>query len=97
MDNNQLPLPPMTVGQPISLREITELLIKHYDLHEGNYDLLLEFQMGVGMASQNLEQPPSPTAMIGISRLGLIQAPVNSPSTADASIVNPAKKPSKKK
>ena len=96
MNNNQIPLPPKAIGQPISLREITELLIKHYDLHEGNYDLLMEFQLGVGLIAQNLEQPPAPTAMVGISRLGLTSAPVISPNTVDASAVNPVKKSSKK-
>ncbi len=97
MDNNQIPLPPMTVGQPISLRKVTELLIKHYDLHEGNYDLLMEFQLGVGLIAQSPELPIAPTAMVGISRLGLTHAPVVSPNTVDASVVNPLKKSSKKK
>ena len=53
MDENQMPLPPTAVEKPLSLREVTELLIKHYDLHEGNYDLLMEFQLGVGLVAQN--------------------------------------------
>lgn len=95
MENNQLPLPPTTVGTPVSLREITELLIKHYGLHEGHFDLLMEFQIGVGIISQQIEQQPSPTAMVGISRLGLTHATTISPNTVDAAIINPA--PIKKK
>lgn len=95
MDNNKITLPPMAVDQPLSLREVTELLIKHYDLHEGNYDLLMEFQLGVGLVAQNPEQIPAPTAMVGISRLGLTRAEIASPNTVDAAIANPAKKAKK--
>jgi hypothetical protein len=97
MDENQMPLPPTAVEKPLSLREVTELLIKHYDLHEGNYDLLMEFQLGVGLVAQNPEQSPAPTAMVGISRLGLTRAEIASPNTVDAATINPAKKTTKKK
>ena len=88
---------PAIVKDPLSLREITKLLIKHYDLQEGLYDLSLEFTVGFGPIG------PSPDAivpgiMVGINKLGLIQATeAKTPSTVDAKEVHSsAKKKSKK-
>lgn len=83
---------PGAVKDPLSLRDLTEVLIKHYELHDGKFDLLMEFQIGVGHVAQTPEHQPSPTAMVSISRLGLRQAVIESPNTVDASIVNPLKK-----
>lgn len=73
-----------------TLREITEILIKHQGLHEGLYNLLFEFQIGVGAVG------PSPTsiypgAMLGISRIGLSKSENVNIHTVDAAEVNPLK------
>lgn len=82
-------LPPGTVEPPLSMRDLTTLLIKNYGIHEGWYDLLVEFQVGVGPVGPD---PTSltPGAMIGISKVGLMLAKENGPSSVDAGLVNPA-------
>lgn len=81
----------------LSPKELTELLVKHYDLHEGRYALALEFAMGFGMIGPTHDQS-LPGAMLGLSKLGIKQVEDSevSPHTVDASEVNPAKKPRRK-
>lgn len=69
------------------LREITELLIKHHELHEGMYDLAIEFQIavgGVGMDSSSI----LPGVMLNIRRIGLTKATKIGLTTVDAAEVN---------
>lgn len=88
-------LPPTPVHPALGLRELTEILIKHYDLHEGQYDLLMEFQIGTGMFGPTPETL-CPSAMVGISNVGLIKSANDSLSAVDAAKVNPLKKKTRK-
>jgi hypothetical protein len=83
---------PNTTNQIISfsLREITEMLIKHQKLHEGFYDLSFEFQISVGGFGASPETV-LPGAMFGISRIGLSKSDKVNINSVDASKVNPAK------
>jgi hypothetical protein len=82
---------PSPVSAPLSLRELTEVLIKHYGLHEGHYDLFMEFQVGIGGVAQQPESIPLPTAMISVSKLGLTKVPTITKSSVDAALINPKK------
>lgn len=79
------------VGTPLSVKDLTALLIKHYGIHDGNYDLLIEFQIGMGAFGPTPEMQ-APGAMIGISKMGLVKAPQVSALTVDAALVNPPEK-----
>lgn len=70
------------------LREITELLVKHHGLHEGLYDLALEFQIAVGAVGSD---PSSifPGAMVGVRGIGLVNTDKEGPSTVNAAEINP--------
>lgn len=91
---NQQVLP---IKTPLSLRELTEVLIKHYGLHEGFYDLLVEFQIG------SVAIGPDPNVRIpgltfGVSKIGLSESKKAEGSmTVDAALVNPVGKPSGEK
>jgi len=76
-----------------SLIEMTEILIKHQGLHEGLYNLSLQFQIAVGAVGPAPELV-TPGAMIGVSRIGLSKAVKEkaTPQTVDAAKVNPAPK-----
>lgn len=75
----------------LSIRDITTVLIKHYDLHEGYFDLAIEFNIGVGAVGPDPESL-TPGAMVGVSKIGLIQSQNAGPKSIDASVVNPKKK-----
>lgn len=70
------------------LREITELLVKHHGLHEGIYDLALEFQIAVGgMGVDPLTNLPG--VMFNVKRIGIVKAHQVGASTVDAAEANP--------
>lgn len=83
--------------ESLSLLELTEVLVKHYDLHEGVFNLLVEFQIGLGNVGPD-PLSPAPGAAIGVTRFGLAPAPVPPNATSvDASIFNPSASSDKKR
>lgn len=84
------------IPEPLSIHELTEVLIKHHNLHEGRYELLIEFKIGTGMVGIDKESL-TPGAMFGVSKIGLAKSKSDGPMTVDASIINPAKKTQRRK
>jgi hypothetical protein len=70
------------------LREITEILIKHHGLHEGLYDLALEFGLAIGAVGPNPAEV-LPGVMIGVKHIGIVKTDKTGHATADAAAVNP--------
>jgi len=88
--------PPGVIGKPLTMRELATVLVKHYELHDGRYDLLVEFQIGMGLFGPNPEMT-NPGAMVGVSKVGLIpSSPIDSLMTVDAALVNPRPRAKKK-
>ena len=83
------------IDTPLALKDLSILLVKHYGLNEGTFDLMLEYQIGTGAIGPDKDNL-IPGAMIGVSRIGLVPTSKVGPTTVDASVVNPAKKPRKK-
>lgn len=81
----------LSVVAPLSVGELAAVLVKHYGLHEGQYDLQIEFQIGTGAVGPD---PRSllPGALIGLSRVGLVLSQATGPTTVDAARVNPRRK-----
>lgn len=71
--------------------ELTKALIKHYDVHEGKYELLVEFQLGVGSIGPDPESR-LPSGVVGLSKVGLKKASVDNKLVVDAAVVNPVPK-----
>jgi len=76
-----------------SLIEITEILIKSQRLHEGLYNLSVQFQIAVGAVGPSPETI-SPGAIIGITRIGLAKTEEKNANinTVNAAEINPAPK-----
>jgi hypothetical protein len=71
--------------------EVLELLIKKADLHEGKWQLIINFTF----AAANAGPTPAdiiPSAFVGVASFGLTKAGDQSPPslTLDAGVVNPA-------
>jgi hypothetical protein len=85
-------LPPKlkpVVGKPLLIHEITELLIKHYDIHEGLYSLRIEFNIGVGNVGPSDKRDPG--VIVGLHSFALTPAEKSEgTATVDAAAVNPA-------
>lgn len=86
---------PTPVEAPLSMRDLAGVLVKHYGIHEGHFDLLVEFQIGVGPVGPD-PAALTPGAMIGVSRIGLMPSKTGGPATVDAAAVNPVKKSRKR-
>lgn len=89
------PVPSSAVGQPLTLKEVTELLVRHYGLHEGNYNLSMEFRIGTGTFGPDQEER-YPGAFFTIVKIGLTKADEPNQNTIDAAEVNPKRKAGKK-
>ena len=77
---------------PVSLKEVGALLVKHYGLHDGLWDVAVELQAAIGQ----LGTPPNdvlPGAMFRISRMGLNKVAQVGPLTVNAAEINPRASP----
>lgn len=86
---------PVPVDAPLSLGDLAVLLVKHYGLSEGTFDLMLQYQIGAGAVGPDQEHLV-PGVMVGVSQVGLVPSTIVGPTTVDASLVNPTAKPRKK-
>jgi hypothetical protein len=81
-DVNQYALP---------LRELIELIIKANNVHEGQWSLLLGFQIATGMFGPTPEQA-FPGAAISVNQIGIQRHPPGVPTTGPGVIVVDAEK-----
>lgn len=77
------PVKQKPVKPPLSLLEIGKLLVEHYELKEGKYELLLEFSIGIGSVGPTPENR-MPGAMLGVSKIGLVETEKDGPLTINA-------------
>jgi hypothetical protein len=84
----QPPIDPKVQPEALTLKQVGELLVKQYDLHEGIWDISIEIQAGIGQFGALPDVLPG--AMFRISRIGLSRVPQIGPHTVDAAEVNPA-------
>ena len=84
----------------LDLKSLTEVLIRHFDIHDGVYQLNLGFRIGVGGfdLDGSLGSVPLPGAVVGVESVCLARIPdgTNAPNAVDAAMVNPALKPQTK-
>lgn len=73
-----------------SHKELTEILIKYHDIHEGYFALNVEFQVGFGMMGPTPNEAV-PSVIAGLARVGLNKVSEPTEHTVDAADVNPAK------
>jgi hypothetical protein len=72
----------------LSLQEVGALLVRHYGLRDGLWDVAIELQAAIGQFGL----PPNdvlPGAMFRISRIGLSKAAQVGPLTVNAAEINP--------
>lgn len=72
------------------LRQIAELLVKQNGLHDGMYDVAIEFQMAVGPVAIGAPGTSAlPGAIVAVNRIGLVKTDVQGAWTVNAADVNP--------
>ena len=88
MSNNRRKTDFDAVPTPLSMKELTAVLVKHYGLKEGKYDLGIEFQIGTGPVGPYKEEL-LPGIILGVKSVGLALAKDDAPNTIDAAEVVP--------
>jgi hypothetical protein len=75
-----------------NLKEITELLVKKADIHEGLWGITVEFALGATNISAGPDDPNMlPAAIVPVKRIGIQKSDEPTPLTVDAALVNPVK------
>lgn len=68
------------------LKELGKILVKHYGLQEGKYEVLVEFMIGMGSVGPDKDNR-YPGATIGLTKVGLQKTDIDGPNTIDATEV----------
>lgn len=82
-------------------KEMTELLIKQADVHEGLWGIAIEFNLAVANVSATMGVGPIdmtnllPAAIAAVKRIGIQRFDQPNNLTVDAAQVNPAKQKAK--
>ena len=71
----------------LNYKEVVEAMIKHQGIHEGLWQLYVEF--GIAAANLPIQNQVSPCAIIPIKKIGLHKVDKENPLTINASEVNP--------
>lgn len=82
---------PKTIA--LTHKEVTLALIKHQKLHEGIWQLYVEFGISaanIPTADKNQELRLCPAAIVPINKIGLMKVDEETPLALDASKVNPS-------
>lgn len=91
---------PIEQAHSLHLKSLTEVVIRHFNIHEGIYQLNIGFKIGVGGLPMGggPDDVPLPGAMVGVEGVTLTRIPpgVKVPNAVDASVVNPKPKPQAK-
>ena len=74
--------------EPIDLKQLAEILIKHHGVHEGFFEAAPEITFGVG--GVNFPEGVFPGVVSGIKAVRLQASTSDSPWAVDAAVCNPA-------
>ena len=70
--------------------ELVTVMLKDRNIHEGHWIMIVNFGFGAMNAGQDeAGTDVSPTAMVGVNKIGIQQVPEPMPFSVDASKVNP--------
>lgn len=71
-----------------SLAQLSTMLIKENEIHEGHYEAFFEFQFAAGAIGPN-EEEILPGIMLGVRSVGIRKVDKPNPLSIDAAAVNP--------
>jgi hypothetical protein len=91
---------PIEQPHTLDLKTLTGVMLRHFGIHEGIYQLNLGFKIGVGGFAMGggPDTAPLPGAVVGVESVSLARIPEGEtvPNAVDAAVVNPAPKPKAK-
>lgn len=80
----------------LDTKDVTRTLIGYLGIHEGHFTLAVEFAFTAGNVGPSTDAT-MPGAIIGLSKIGIVETEQPGPNTVDAAEVNPAKPAKAKK
>ena len=80
------------VAPPLSMQELARVLVRHYGLSTGKYDLGIEFQIGTGPVGPD-KASLVPGVILGVKSVGLARSTTDGPMTVDAEGVDQVPEP----
>lgn len=86
MSETELSKKPDFVGQPLQIRELTEVLIRHYRLTEGRYSLAIGFRIGTGAFGPDEDRLPG--TVVAVSEVSLVRAEEGDVLSVDAATLS---------
>lgn len=75
-----------TVDEPLDIKGLTSILIKHYKKKKGHYEIGPEFAFTVGQGGPS-ESKMMPTVMVGLSRIALVEVSEPTAMSVDAGLI----------
>lgn len=82
---------PETAAYTFSHKEILETLIKKQNLHEGIWQLTIQFAVGTGIFPKTEPEPELfPSVVLGVAKIGIKRVEKEDSLSVDAAKVNPA-------
>jgi hypothetical protein len=78
----------------VTLEQLATILVRHFQLHEGRYELGVGLRLGMGMVPGPHGSTQAPGAFVGVEgvSLRLSQRDKDGDLVVDAAVVNPAVK-----
>lgn len=73
----------------IDLKALGKILIRHFRLHDGIYEVGARFKVGIGNFG-SADDGTAPGALFTLEGVGISKSGNPSPSSIDAAVVNPA-------
>lgn len=73
---------------PLSTRELLEVLVKHYGISEGKYELAIEFAIATGPVGPNAEEMV-PGVVFGVRSVALAAVETDTATSVDAARLAP--------
>jgi hypothetical protein len=74
----------------VDWKDLATALVKHLDLHEGHWQVLMAF--GIHGTNLNFKGGVTPAAIVPVTELGLLKVPTATELSVDASEVNPERR-----
>jgi len=83
---------PETKSIVFTYKEVVEALIRYNSIHEGLWDLYIEFGLAAANIGPGPENEYSPAAIIPLKKIGIQRVEKITNLTVDAAVVNPLPK-----
>lgn len=88
-DAPRLDLPLAAQPDMLDMKGLAEVLIRHFEHHEGHFETTLHLAIALGPVTPGPNSPQVPGAVFGVNGVGLRRVMQPTQNSVDAAIANP--------